>query len=322
MTPFASDTTTQSHTIEFSAVIPTYNRAHLVVRAITSALDQSFPPAEIIVVDDGSTDATEDAIRRFGQTVRYVRQQNSGGAEARNRGVREATRPWVAFLDSDDVWTERHLEKIASAMIATRSSAELYFDDMLIAESPDETWWKRGGFSIAADYVMVPDAAEWVMREYQPMMLQSTVCRRSTFLEAGGLWADLRNAHDTHFFLKIGIGRPVCAVRWIGSKLTADAPGEGRLTSAGQEERRYRNRTRAFRDILRKFPGLTRDQRRCLRMRIADAHWSLGRHAWKRGRFVRAGVCGIQALFAGPGAALTLAGKALHPPEHTAQERS
>ncbi len=322
MTPFAPDTATQSETIEFSAVIPTYNRARLVGRAIQSALDQSFPPAEIIVVDDGSTDDTEAAIRRFGQAVRYVRQPNKGGAEARNRGVSEATKPWIAFLDSDDIWTQRHLEKIVSAMNATGSSAELYFDDMLVAESPDETWWDRGGFAIAADHVMVPDAAEWVMREYQPMMLQSTVCRRSTFLKEGGLWADLRNAHDTHFFLKIGIGRPACAVRWIGSKLTADAPGEERLTSTGQEERRYHNKTKAFRDILRKFPGLTRDQRRCLRMRIADAYWSLGRHAWKRGHVVRAGVYGIQALFAGPGATLALAGKALHSPEHTTQEKS
>jgi glycosyltransferase involved in cell wall biosynthesis len=301
-----------THQIAFSAVIPTYNRAQLVGRAITSALNQSFPPAEILVVDDGSTDETEAVVRRFGSVVRYISQKNSGGAEARNRGVREATQEWVAFLDSDDVWTVLHLESIAGAIGATEGAAVIYFDDMLVADSPRTTWWEKGGFDIRADHVMVPDASEWVLREYQPMMLQSTICRRSTFLEEGGLWADLRNAHDTHFFLKIGIGKPFCAVRGIGSRLTADAPEGGRLTSAGLQQRRYLNKILAFRDILEKKTELSYQQRKCLRERLAASLWTLGRYAWEDRQYARFGIFAMQALLAEPGATLRLATGALH----------
>lgn len=144
------------------------------------------------------------------------------------------------------------------------------------------------------------------------MMLQSTVCRRSTFLAEGGLRADLRNAHDTHFFLKIGIGKPVCAVNGIGSKLTADAPEDGRLTSVGQTKRRYVNRITGFSDILSRFRQLTPEQQRCLRERIATSHWTLGRYAWEDHQFVQFGKRAIQSLIAEPGTMVRLAVAAMH----------
>lgn len=297
----------QSSMIEFSAVIPTYNRADLVVRAVSSALGQSLPPAEIIVVDDGSTDDTEAALRAYGPAVRYVRQQNSGGAVARNRGVAEAQHEWIAFLDSDDVWTETHLARMRDAIAATGGAAVLYFDDMRVGESPEETWWERGGFTIQEEHTLVSDGTEWVLREFQPMMLQSAVCHRGTFLAEGGLWADLRNAHDTHFFLKMGIGKPVCAVRGIGSRLLADAPGEGRLTSVGQMKRRYANRITGFGDILRRYPQLTAAQRRCLRERIATSHWTLGRYAWQERQPLQFGRRVLQSFLSDPATMFRLA---------------
>ncbi len=271
--------------VAISAVIPSYNRAHLVARAIISVLDQSLPPAEVIVVDDGSTDDTEQAVRRFGDRVRYVRQENGGGARARNRGVEEAGCNWVAFLDSDDVWTRTHLESIALAIGVTKGKAAFYFDDMVLPDSPESTWWELGGFSIQADHVLVADASEWALREYQPMMLQTTVCSREIFQEEGGLWEVLRNAHDTHFFLKIGIGRPACAVRGRGCVQTADAPGATRLTSGTMEVHRFINKTQAFRDILRTKPELTTAQRRLLKGRLAHSYWTLGRFAWEDRRY-------------------------------------
>jgi glycosyltransferase involved in cell wall biosynthesis len=279
--------TALSTPVRFSVVIPTYNRATLVSRAISSVLDQLYQPVEVIVVDDGSTDATETVVRGFGGIVRYVWQQNGGGATARNRGVREATSEWVAFLDSDDVWAPAHLEHLAHAISATEGSAALYFDDMELPDTADRTWWRLGGFHIEGDYVVVPDGAEWVLRECQPMMLQSCACRRLTFWEEGGLWEELRNAHDTHFFMKLGIGRSLCAVQGIGSVLTSDAPSALRLTSSGMSERRSLNKTLAFHDILRRKSRLTTSQRNCLRVRIAHAYWGLGRFAWNKHEFWR-----------------------------------
>ena len=87
-----------------STVIPTYNRSHLVARAIRSALTESEVGDEIIVVDDGSSDDTEAVVQAFGPRVRYVHIPHSGAGAARNTGVRAASGDLIAFLDSDDAW--------------------------------------------------------------------------------------------------------------------------------------------------------------------------------------------------------------------------
>jgi glycosyltransferase involved in cell wall biosynthesis len=92
-----------------SVVIPTYNRAALLPRAVDSALSAIEVGDEIIVVDDGSTDATAEVLAPYGDRIRYIRTENRGAGAARNRGLREARQPLVAFLDSDDSWYPDHL---------------------------------------------------------------------------------------------------------------------------------------------------------------------------------------------------------------------
>src|ERR1700734_1651503 len=94
-----------------SVVIPTYNRAAEVPKAIESALAQTLSDLEVIVVDDGSSDDTGKILRNtFGDRVRYFSQANQGASVARNRGVEEARGEWIAFLDSDDLWDKQKLE--------------------------------------------------------------------------------------------------------------------------------------------------------------------------------------------------------------------
>jgi glycosyltransferase involved in cell wall biosynthesis len=89
-----------------SVVMPTYNRASLLDRAIRSALNQTYNNLEIIVVDDASSDETPDVVKAFqDQRVRYIRHEtNRGGSAARNTGIRNATGEFIAFLDDDDEW--------------------------------------------------------------------------------------------------------------------------------------------------------------------------------------------------------------------------
>ena len=94
-----------------SVIIPAYNAAPHVRRALRSVLEQTVRPNEIIVVDDGSTDSTADEVARFGEPVRLVRQKNAGVSTARNRGIEESSGQWIAFLDADDEWLPRKNER-------------------------------------------------------------------------------------------------------------------------------------------------------------------------------------------------------------------
>jgi glycosyltransferase involved in cell wall biosynthesis len=92
-----------------SVVIPTYNRSGYVVEAVDSVLRQTYPSYEVIVVDDGSTDDTHEALEPYMGRIRYVRQENLGEGAARNLGVSRARGEYVAFLDSDDMWEPEFL---------------------------------------------------------------------------------------------------------------------------------------------------------------------------------------------------------------------
>jgi len=97
-----------------SVIIPTYNRADLLPRAIRSALTQTFKDFELIIVDDGSTDNTEALVKGFikeDDRIRYIYQKNQGESEARNTGLLNARGRYIAFLDSDDEWLPSKIEK-------------------------------------------------------------------------------------------------------------------------------------------------------------------------------------------------------------------
>ncbi len=95
---------------KISIIIPTYNRAQFVAKAIASILRQNFTDREIIVVDDGSTDNTSTILAPFEKEIKYIFQQNAGVSAARNTGISAANGMWIAFLDSDDEWKPGYLE--------------------------------------------------------------------------------------------------------------------------------------------------------------------------------------------------------------------
>jgi glycosyltransferase involved in cell wall biosynthesis len=93
-----------------SVIIPTFNRAEKVVRAVSSVISQNFTDHEIIVVDDGSTDGTKDALAKFMRKIKYIHvQSNLGVSSARNTGIKESTAKFISFLDSDDYWLPKKL---------------------------------------------------------------------------------------------------------------------------------------------------------------------------------------------------------------------
>ena len=96
--------------MNISVIIPTYNRYEVLQRALTSVFAQTHPPFEVIIIDDGSTDETQQILQDF-PNVKYFYQENAGVSSARNLGIEKLTCEWVAFLDSDDEWHEDKLKE-------------------------------------------------------------------------------------------------------------------------------------------------------------------------------------------------------------------
>lgn len=113
-----------------SAIIPTYNRSDSVGRAIQSVLDQTYQDFELIIVDDGSTDSTEEVIKSFDdERIVYLSHDENKGkpAAARNTGIKEARGEYIAFLDSDDEWLPKKLEKQMQVMCASSESVGVVY---------------------------------------------------------------------------------------------------------------------------------------------------------------------------------------------------
>lgn len=96
--------------IQISVIIPVYNSSRYITEAIESVLQQTVPPQEIIVVDDGSDDETKQVLQKFKSQITYIYQENSGPAAARNRGLAEARGTFISFLDADDIWQPKKIE--------------------------------------------------------------------------------------------------------------------------------------------------------------------------------------------------------------------
>ena len=169
-----------------SVVIPAYNGALTLPRTIESALAQTAPPLEILVVDDGSADDTAAVAERFGAPVRVLRQANAGPAAARNHGVREARGQWIALLDADDQWAPQKLER------------QLQF-----AQQP--------GVGLVHTLVMdqqlaVPPVLDFALMWERNWIVNSTVLvRREAFLALGGFdeTRELISVEDYNFWVRL-----------------------------------------------------------------------------------------------------------------------
>lgn len=280
--------------IRFSVVIPTYNRARLIGRAIDCVLRQTYPCQELIVVDDGSTDDTVNVVRAAGPQVRLIQADHGGPSKARNRGVREAVSEWIAFLDSDDLWHPEYLARMAHAIEVTQGAAAYYFSDVEY-RNQSASWlhWTNCGFQVQEPVTLIPRATALVTGERHPMLLPFTVFRKEKYLADGGLMESLWSGEDTHLFIRIGLVEPLCAVGGAGGVVTTDETNPGnRLTIAfnTSTSRRWTGMVELYKDLLSRDEILTGETRALFRDRLAYSYWRVARLSLAEKRFGQ--VCG------------------------------
>lgn len=198
-----------SESIRISVVIPAYNNAAWIARAVESVLSQRRPAEEIVVVDDGSTDDTAAIAAGYGAAVRLIQQANAGAAAARNAGVRAATGDWIAFLDADDEWLPEKLERQVNLLNA---HPELVwttgnYDECLCGEhrraehAPAQEVRRRLGGAEAVDYLTAFRSLLWGHTN-------TMLIRREVLLEAGLFDLTLPIAEDIDLWLRIAYRYP------------------------------------------------------------------------------------------------------------------
>jgi len=196
--------------LRVSVVIPTYNRARLLAVAIDSVLAQSYQDFEIIVIDDGSTDETKRALEFYllRQNFRYFYQDNQKQAAARNLGIQKAQGEYVAFLDSDDLWSPAKLELQVKVLDDHPEVGMVYSNQMMFRDKPDAgTIRCRPGTLKSGDIFR-----DLLLRRFY-CSTQTILVRRSVIDDVGGFNESLRNAlEDWEFTLRVSQRYPIYAI--------------------------------------------------------------------------------------------------------------
>jgi glycosyltransferase involved in cell wall biosynthesis len=241
-----------------SVIIPAYNSAHLFTEAIESALAQTAPPSQIIVVNDGSTDDTEARLQGYAGRITVIQQKNQGTPAARNAALRVATGEWIALLDADDAWHPRKLElQLAAA-----------------AEHPEVTLLGTG----TVDYPGTPFAQIRELGGVEEVALEkllirnyftasSVIIRRSVVECVGEFDPMLPGAEDLDYWQRAAE---------FGRAAILQLPLTGYRRAAGSLSHRPASMETVIRRILRKLDdrGVWRGRRLLRAKAISQIHWA------------------------------------------------
>jgi len=279
----------------FSVIIPAFNAAATLARAIESVRAQSWPAHEIIVVDDGSTDATADVARQFGDAVRLIRQPNRGVSVARNAGAAAATGDWLAFLDADDwyapdriklhaEWTaeDATLDCLTGDYEYRDEAGKLLGTSMAQHESGKMMITKAAG-SISIVMDTPAEIAAFVADHFGDTHTLSVP--RARFIELGGYPTGYKVCEDVHFLTRL-----VAKSRRIG--VTCQSLGVY-VIHGGSATRRdpvaaQRENVRTLTDLSRLAENFSAPVRQGVAERMQSARYNLGCALSKNGQRIAA----------------------------------
>jgi glycosyltransferase involved in cell wall biosynthesis len=265
-----------------SVVIPTYNRAATVPRAIESVLAQTVTDLEVIVVDDGSSDDTGRVLREmFGDRIRYYSQANQGASVARNKGVEEARGAWIAFLDSDDLWEKEKLEWQLKALEQFGPQCGgCYTDVRFFNHSETRTMFQLVEHEFRHEGKMgaKPDVLERLVRPGGSGMvvcLSSLVARANVVRKTGGFDLTLLYSQDSEFMFRLAMRTGLCYVNLPLVRFDR-SPAEIRHVGVQSEWNKMefwlRDSQLRLEGLLRLSEGLPNGIRNVIRERLSGVH--------------------------------------------------
>ena len=225
--------------MKYSVIIPTYNYGHYLPQSLGSALNQTVPPFEIIVVDGGSTDNTPDVIKPYltDARIKYIRTENLGVSAARNAGIKISSSEFVAFLDADDIWVHNKLE-LQLPLFENPQVGVVY--------SLRHPFNERG---LVKDYehinVFRGDVLPYLM-EHNFICLSSAVVRRASLDTAGLFDTRLSQGEDMDLWLRIAAED--CEFDYVDQPLVHYRQG-GMASSPGQWDKRYQQNKWMFKNF-------------------------------------------------------------------------
>jgi glycosyltransferase involved in cell wall biosynthesis len=262
-----------------SVIIATYNRAAFLPATIDSVLQQKFRDFETIIVDDGSTDGTREALRVYGDRIHYIYQENRGPSAARNLGVQCARAPWIAFQDSDDLCAPTHLETLYG-YVRDHPQCGMVFANGAYLGGPEHSRetiipTKKSRRLQAAGVRLVNLFEKSIVR------LQAALILKTAYEAVGGMDESLRICHDLDLFFRLFMCYPVS---YLDQVVFFYRKHQGNITRS--EELRLTENIRVIENLTRNFPQ-AKEMLGAKRVakRLAYRYYRLAKGRWKRKQF-------------------------------------
>jgi glycosyltransferase involved in cell wall biosynthesis len=208
--------------MKFSVVIPLYNKANHIQRAIDSVLNQSIQNFECIVVNDGSTDDSEKVVENYkDERVKLINQDNGGPASARNRGIKEAKGDFIAFLDADDEWEKNFLNIISGLIIAYPNAG--VFATALRAKDGRLSEYNYKNLPPHPWNGIIPSYFECISNEVYPLSSSTTCIKKDKFSIIGEFDCSLRVGQDVDMWIRAALNNEIAFSSIIGATYYHDA---------------------------------------------------------------------------------------------------
>jgi len=261
-----------------SVVIATYNRADLLPETIESILAQTYRDYELIVVDDGSTDRTREALEPYDSQIRYIYQSNRGPSAARNAGVAQASGEWIAIQDSDDLSAPNHLERLQEYARRHPDCGMVFANGRYLSgkEHNRETLIPaEKSQRLAREGVRLED-----LFERSIVRLQAALISKRAYDSIGGHDESLRICMDLDLSLRLLLRFPVA---YIDEAVFFYRKHQGNTGS--NEELRLTENIRVIEKLVAEHPEVVRSLgKHKIAARTAYRYYRLAKGRWKRGR--------------------------------------